>query len=142
MGFFAWLWETLTFVFWALLPSKLQPNALVGAARVGADEGFKKVRFRHVLLATRRTLHVLIVLAVVVVLFWLNHALDLDRVLRSPWPALHYVWLPLLFLLGYGLFWLGWWLLRLLGAEPEAADFPDVARAWAEAQQALAAEGI
>ncbi len=64
------------------------------------------------LFATRWAVHALVVLAVVAALFWLNHVLDLDRVLRSPWPALHQVWLPLLFLLAYALCWLGWWLLE------------------------------
>ncbi len=142
MGFFGAILEYIGYMFWALVPTKLRPANLLGAAQVGTDEWLKQVRFRKVLVATRWTLHVLIVLGVVVVLLLLNRFLDLDRVLRSPWPPLHYVWLPLLFLLAYALFWLGWWLLKLLGAEPEAADFPDIARAWAEAQQALRAEGV
>ena len=60
-------------------------------------------------------LHIVLVLAVVVLLFWVNQVFDLERVLRSPWRPLNCVWLPLLFLVAYALGWLGWGLLRIAG---------------------------
>jgi type VI protein secretion system component VasK len=142
MGFFGALGQLLTDIFWALIPSKLRPQSLVGAARAGSDKAMGQVRFRRVAGVVRWIVHIALVLAVVALLFWINQVFDLERVLRSPWRPVNRVWLPLLFLLAYALGWLGWGLLRLLGQEPEAADFPDVARAWADAQRALTAAGV
>jgi hypothetical protein len=51
-------------------------------------------------------------------------------------------WLPILFLLLYALAVTGWWIYRLLMAEPEATDFPDIDEAWDEAVDALDAAGV
>src|SRR5262245_11512429 len=59
-------------------------------------------------------LHVAAFVGVLCFLWWINVILDLDKVLRAPWPWLHQFWLPLLFLLGYALYWLGRWLWALL----------------------------
>jgi hypothetical protein len=142
MGLFGWLWQQIRFVFWALMPRRLRPESLLLEAKAGTDQAFEQARFRRVAAVVRWVLHVLLVLAALVFLWWLNRVYDLERVLRSPWRPLHSLWLPFLFLLAYTLGWLGWWLLRLLGQEPEAADFPDVVKAWGEALQALAAAGI
>jgi hypothetical protein len=142
MGFFGGLFQYLRYVFWALMPRHLRPESLLVKAQAGTDQALKQVRFRQVLRVVRWALHALVVLAILALLFWLNHFFDLARVLRSPWRPMHHVWLPFLFLLAYALWWLGRWLLKLLGQEPESADFPDIVQAWAAAQRALAAAGV
>ena len=87
-------------------------------------------------------LHVAIVVVVVLALWYVNLLYDLDKVLRSPWPWLHKFWLPLLFLLGYALCWLGWYLWKMLGPEHETESYPDIDEAWAEAVYALKEAGI
>lgn len=82
-------------------------------------------------------LHVVGVLVVVLGLWWLNYVLDLDKVLRAPWPVLHQFWLPMLFLLGYALYWLGRILWKLLAPVAEISEFPDIDEAWEEGLAAL-----
>jgi hypothetical protein len=94
----------------------------------------RKGRMRTILWVV---LHVVFLIAMVLVLWYVNRAYGLGRVLRSRWPALHAVWLPLLFLLVYALGWLGWWLWRLLGPDRGSGDFPDIDADWAEAVAAL-----
>ncbi len=82
-------------------------------------------------------LHFVAVLVVVLALWWINYVLDLDKVLRAPWPALHQFWLPMLFLLGYALYWLGRMLWKLLAPVAEISEFPDIDEAWEEGLAAL-----
>lgn len=85
----------------------------------------------------RWTMHVLVLAGVLVGLAVLNYALALETVVRSPWPALRSLWLPLLFLLVYVLAWLGWWLYKLLTTPPDESPYPDIDGAWYEALTAL-----
>jgi hypothetical protein len=86
--------------------------------------------------------HVAVVVLVVVALGWLNVQGGLDRVLRTRWLHLNLVWLPLLFLLGYALFWLVRWLYRLLGPDGAAGEFDDIEAAWTAARASLDDAGI
>ncbi len=142
MGFFGWLGQYLSFIWYALIPTPLRPEMLTGHAQAGSNAALAQVRFRRVSRVVYTILHILVVVAVLILLYWINQAFDLERVLRSPWRPLNRVWLPLLFLLAYALGWMGWLLFRMLGQEPESADFPDIAKAWSEAMRALAAAGV
>src|SRR4051812_48933760 len=77
----------------------------------------------------RRVLHLMILVAILVLLGFLNYRLGLDRYLRVPLTSLsglREVWLPILFLLCYGLCWLGWYLWRVLGPDQALVGFPDI----------------
>lgn len=90
----------------------------------------------------RWTLHLLLLATVLVGLAYVNHFLDLEKVLRMPWPFMRKIWLPLLFLQIYILAWLGWWLWQLLGPEEKTSAFPEIDAAWTEALLALDKAGI
>jgi hypothetical protein len=85
--------------------------------------------------------HVLLILAIVAGLAWLNDRLDLPRYLESPGEWAARAWLPLLFLLLYVNLWLGRGLWRLLQPEAPPSPFPDLDAAWAEATGALERAG-
>jgi hypothetical protein len=87
-------------------------------------------------------LHLVIIVIVVLGLWYINWQYDIDKVLNSPVQWLHQFWLPLLFLLGYALCWLGWYLWKMLGPERERESYPDIDEAWAEAVYALKEAGI
>src|SRR5262245_31865601 len=119
-----------------LLPYQLRPNYILGKIRAKLEGTTRRLEESadklHVEKPTksrpwyRYILRALVFVAVVLLLAWLNRVLDLDKVLRSPWPVLHKYWLPLLFLLGCALYWLGLWLWRLLAPEKAASEFPDI----------------
>ncbi|MFO0879314.1 MAG: type VI secretion protein IcmF/TssM N-terminal domain-containing protein [Gemmataceae bacterium] len=88
------------------------------------------------------TVHILVVVLVVVALGYLNIQGGLDRVLRTRWLGVDRVWLPLLFLLGYALFWLIRWLYWLLGPDGVVGEFDDLETAWASARQELERVGL
>lgn len=100
--------------------------------------------FRRIGPALRWALHVLLVIAILVGLYFLNKAYGLVPTTWVPSSIafLRDSWLPILFLMIYVLGWLGWCLWRLLGAEEEVSDFPDIDAAWDEAMLALRREGI
>src|SRR5262249_51092796 len=141
MGIIAWVWQTLSWSFWAVLPGKLRPQYLVTAARAGTAQAAEQIRFKRFSSAVRWVLHFVIVILVLVGLYWINQRFDLARVLNARVPGFpdifYQFWLPLLGLLGYLLCWLVWWLSRLLGPARETADFPDIDEAWGEAMDAL-----
>jgi hypothetical protein len=88
-------------------------------------------------------LHVIIVLAILVGLYFLNvRYLHLDRLIPRTHRFLAESWLSILFLLVYVLCWLSWWLWRLLAPDHEMSDFPDLDEAWDEAVAALNEAGI
>ncbi len=120
MGFFSTIWNGLVWLFKMIA---LPVTKLRGVRGIGQ--------------IVRWTLHVLCVLAVTAGLWYLNYALELELLLRAPWPEMRHVWLPTLFLLIYSLAWLGWWLWNLLGVKPPASPFPDIDECWAEVNQAL-----
>jgi hypothetical protein len=86
--------------------------------------------------------HILLVVLIVAALAAINYYAGLERVLRTRWLGIEHVWLPLLFLLGYALFWLLRWLWLILGPEGEAGEFDDIEKAWAEARAELDRAGI
>lgn len=86
----------------------------------------------------RRLLHVVLLVTILALAGFINYYFDLDKLLRAPGlPWLPRVWLPVLLLLIYVLFWLGWWLWQLLQPQEEASVFPDIDEAWAEAVKSL-----
>ncbi|HWG44851.1 MAG TPA: type VI secretion protein IcmF/TssM N-terminal domain-containing protein [Gemmataceae bacterium] len=104
---------------------------------------FARVRdWRKYSLRLRWPLHFLMVALILACLAVLNYYLDLERILRTPWPILRRVWLPLLFLLIYANAWLGRWLWQLLGPEKGLSEFPDLDDAWNKAMQTLDRAGI
>lgn len=125
MGFVSWIWGGL----------KSLPGLLLPFLAKAPGAGLKN---RWV----RLGLHLLLLTAVLVGLGYVNYLLDLEKVLRAPWPVLRKVWLPLLFVLMYALGWLGWWLYRLLQPEEKNSAFPDIDAAWKEIQQALDNAGL
>lgn len=90
-------------------------------------------------------LHVVLVLVVLGVCYWLNTYFNLGELLQAPTVfgiRLKDFWLPILFLLLYTLAWLGWWIWQLLGPEEDQVEYPDIDEAWEEALQALNTAGI
>ncbi len=100
-------------------------------------EGRPRRYFRALMIA----LHVVLVVAIVLGLGYVNRHYKLDTELLSPFPVLHGVWLPLLFLLMYGGAWLGYWFFRLL-LDPTGGQFPDIDAAWDEGLAAVERAGI
>lgn len=86
-------------------------------------------------------LHVLVVLLILAGLWYVNHRYRLGESLLSPFPALHGVWLPLLFLLLYVGGWLTWWFLRAV-SDRTTGRHPDIDEAWAAIRRDLDAAGI
>jgi hypothetical protein len=84
--------------------------------------------------------HILVVLCLLVLLGFVNLHWNLDRLLLSPLPWLHRVWLPVLFVLLYAAGWLAWALWKQtalsLPAQPALDD------AWKQAMQALKTANI
>src|SRR5262249_27852424 len=104
---------------------------------------FGKARaFRGIGTGLRWIIHIILVVAIVVGLHFLNQYLELDKKIPSPSELLRKNWLPILFLLIYVLAWLGWWLYKLLGSDDEGSEFPDIDAAWQEATGALTQAGI
>jgi len=81
----------------------------------------------------RCIVHALAIAAIVAALAWVNYFFELDTYLRTPWPILRLVWLPLLFLLCYALLWLGWYVCRAIASDGEPSPFPEIERAWQSA---------
>ena len=80
----------------------------------------------------------ILLLALILVGLWLlNRHWELDRYVRAPLPVLREFWLPLLFLLIYTVFGLGWMLWRTLGMDQDGSEFPDIDLAWDEALAAM-----
>jgi hypothetical protein len=90
----------------------------------------------------RWVLHVVLVVAIVVGLYFLNNALGIPILIRLPSEIIKKGWLPILFLLLYAFCWLAWWLWKLLVSEEPTTAFPDIDAAWAEAREALGNKGI
>jgi hypothetical protein len=89
----------------------------------------------------RLFLHGLVIALILVGLWFLNKVLKIYEWLPNVSWARH-IWLPILFVLLYALAVTGWWIYRLLMAEPDAADFPDIDEAWEEALEALDQAGV
>lgn len=86
--------------------------------------------------------HVLLLIAILVGLAFLNRALRLEELVVGPSRALRDLWLPLLFFLFYLIGWIGWWLWKELGPEAIKSQLSDkeqapIKLAWSEALQTL-----
>jgi hypothetical protein len=86
-------------------------------------------------------LHVVLAIAIVFGLYFLNRHYHLESELLSPFPRLHQYWLPMLFVLVYVGAWLGWWFFKLL-TDPRDGRYPDIDAAWSAGLKALNAAGI
>ncbi len=143
MGIFAWLWLQIVRGLLYIVPNRWMPTSLLQKVKSKVDKATTKAPTRKPFRITwLLVLHIVLVIIVFVALCYVNWVFDLDKVLRSPWPILHRVWLPLLFLLGYALCWLGWYLWKTLGPEGEPEPYPDIDEAWAEGVKALKDAGI
>jgi hypothetical protein len=120
-----WLGALFTGLVGLILPVFQQARASAGLGR-----------------AVRIVLHVVVVVAIVVGLYFLNNYLRLDALIRGPSRFLARSWLPILFLLIYTLCWLSWWLWKLLVSEEEVSHFPDIDAAWQEALAGLRSAGL
>src|SRR2546423_15432605 len=88
--------------------------------------------FRHWPRWAWRVVHLLLLVAVLVGLYFLNRYLEVGRLLllRTEW--LQQFYLPLVFLLLYALSWLGFWLWGLLGGGGPAGGIPQGGPRWRE----------
>jgi hypothetical protein len=86
-------------------------------------------------------LHAFVIALILVALWFVNEKFEIFRLIPNPTWASHY-WLPIIFVLLYALAVTGWWIYRILMAEPEATDFPDIDEAWEEAVDALDQAGV
>jgi hypothetical protein len=89
-----------------------------------------------------RILHLILLCAILFGMWWLNKYFEFKTLLPSAPDAYRPFYLPTLFLLLYGLSWIGYWLWRLLGEEVAVAEFPDVDAAWTSAVRKLDVAGI
>src|SRR5262245_372329 len=139
MNFFRYIGESLSRFFSHLVPYRLRQTTILGRLRGTLDVAAEKAIEGPKSLWRRFFwfIHIAIVIAIVVGLWYLNSKLELARVLRAPTTWLTNYWLPLLFVIAYSLGWLGFWLWKLLGPERETTDFPDIDEAWREARGAL-----
>lgn len=85
----------------------------------------------------RWTLHVACILIALSCLTYLDVALELNKVVRAPWPALRVLWLPLLFVMVYTLAWLAWWTWKVATTAVDPSRFPDLDSSWQEGLHAL-----
>lgn len=85
----------------------------------------------------RWVLHAGFVLISLICLAYLDVAFEFDKVVRAPLPALRVLWLPILFLLVYGLAWLAWWTWKVATSAGDPSRFPDLDEAWQEGLRAL-----
>jgi hypothetical protein len=94
---------------------------------------------------TRWILRVLLLVAVLVLLWWLNSVLGIEHWLGKAPRPIHigkltvypgHFWLPIMFLLLFAISWIGWWLWNV-GSEEDVSPFPDIDAAWDEAVRGL-----
>lgn len=83
-------------------------------------------------------LHGILVAAICGGLWFANAWLGLDSSVHAPSRWLREMWLPLVFLLTYGVAWVGLWTWRAFTMPQAASPFPEIDTAW---QQAIAALG-
>ncbi len=74
--------------------------------------------------------HALLVVVTLVGLWQLNLWLGIDQVVHAPSRLVREWWLPLLFLLGYGLIWISLWTWRAFSEPTAGSPFPDIDDAW------------
>src|SRR5262249_36016460 len=88
-----------------------------------------------------RVLHALSVIAVLVLLWWLNKVFEVGYWLQLVPEAFRQFYLPAAGLLVYALLLLVYWFWRLMGEDEGGAEFPDIVAAWYEAVRKLDAPG-
>ncbi len=101
----------------------------------------KKGWFRGIGRGLYWVLHIIMVAALLVGLYWLNQRYELWRVLKVK-ESIGQFFLPILFILIYILGWLGWWLWSLMRPEDDTSDFPDIDAAWEEGVYTLNQAGV
>lgn len=92
----------------------------------------------------RIVVHIILVIAVLVGLYFLNRYLEVRNAIRADIRLFRQqeLFLPAVFLLVYALAWVLRWIWTLLGPEHEDDEFPDITAAWEEGVGKLEAEGI
>jgi hypothetical protein len=83
------------------------------------------------------SLHALIWGSVLIGSWQMNRWGGLERWLRSSWPTVHHVWLPVVVVLVYVFGWLAAGLWHALRCDPHQGACPDVEAAWNEAWRHL-----
>jgi hypothetical protein len=91
--------------------------------------------------ALRYFVHYVLLAVALGIVFYLNRRLQLPGLLAEHQWAKD-IWMPMLFLLLYGIALTGWWIYVLLVAPAEPTFFPDIDEAWEEAVQTLDQAGI
>ena len=104
--------------------------------------GISQFRGVKVSPAVAWTIHVILLILTLVLLYFIHQWWHLRRSLLGYPGWVRELWLPILFLLLYVLFWLGWWLYILIVAEQDPTQFPDIDEAWDEAVKAMARASI
>ncbi len=90
-------------------------------------------------------LHVVVVLAVLIGLYFLGLTKPVQGIVYAPWLPEGYIkalYPPVMALLVYGFIWLAWYLWKLLSEEQEESPYPDIDAAWGEAMGALEQAGV
>src|SRR5262245_16079180 len=82
-------------------------------------------------------LHLFLVALFVALLFAAGWYFELDKLIPNVPRALAKAWLPILFLLLYGMAWVAWYLWGLLAMPGEGPEFQDIYDAWQQATLAL-----
>ncbi|MGL4555137.1 MAG: type VI secretion protein IcmF/TssM N-terminal domain-containing protein [Gemmataceae bacterium] len=105
---------------------------------------FATERLERMAAALWFTLHILAVLGIAALLYWLDGYWKLYtyiRVINAP-PAVARAWLSILWLLVYAVFILCYVLYRLLISEQTTQYFPDIDRAWTAAMEAMRKQNL
>src|SRR5262245_7005999 len=87
-------------------------------------------------------LHILLVALILGLLFWVNKNEDVRRWIGSSNTIVREYYLPVLFILIYGVGWFGWMVWKLLGASEGAGDYRDIAEDWEDGMTGATAQGI
>src|SRR5215831_19098519 len=106
---FIYLWRSIRYTIGLILPVFSQAR-----------------EYRGAMASLRWVLHIILVAAILVGLYFLNRFSGLEGLVFSSHPVLRSCWLPIFFLLIYVLGWLGWWLWKLLLPGGDEPTFPDI----------------
>jgi IcmF-related N-terminal domain len=98
----------------------------------------KAADFRSMSVGFRRFLHAVVLVVILVILLAVQNYVPGPHNITG---RLNRVWLPVLFLVVYGLIWVVWWFVRVWFTQ-ELSNFTDIDDAWNEALRALHDKGI
>jgi IcmF-related N-terminal domain len=87
------------------------------------------------------TLHVILIAAVCVGLYFVQQRFNLSQHIRGPAWFVDY-WMSIVFLIVYFLAWQAWWLWKLFQPGEALSPFPDIDEAWSGVMDALDKAGI